>query len=296
LIGLLEHCISSSVDVVNIDEALRRLATGDGRYFVVLTFDDGYRDNYTRVLPIMNKYGLPFTVFICSSIIERTFDYWWGGLVELFKSHDDVDVEAMGARFRLRNGQSRQAALRTATKWVEENVASRSAQLKPTFQRYGVVPTDLLDQDVMTEDELRILSQSPLVTIGGHGFTHRPLASLPEPEARHEIVANREHLERVTGHKVVHFAYPFGDSSACTWREAELVRSAGYQSAFTTRLGNLFPQHSTVPLMLPRSATHPQRERDYHTDAQFAGVHRFIRSCGGSPIHPDTLPRLRAHS
>lgn len=163
-------------------------------------------------------------------------------------------------------------------------------QLGATFQRYSVSPIDLLDQDAMTEDELRTFSESRLVTIGGHGFSHEPLASLSEPEALRDIVANREHLERVTGRQVAHFAYPFGDSAACGWRDAELVQGAGYRSAFTTRIGNLFPEHAGAPFMLPRGAMKPRCEAPYHAEAQFAGVHRFLKSRAGAPIHPDTAP------
>ena len=294
MILLLKHFLSSGIDVVDIDEALRRLRERTGSYFVVLTFDDGYLDNYTRVLPIFNGLGLPFTVFICSSIIERTLDYWSGGLIELFMSHDEVEVEAMQMRFRLRNRRDREDALSRVIRWVERDVTSRSLQLSSTFQRYKISPGELLDQDAMTADQLRTLAENPLVTIGGHGFTHQPLASLQEAEARREIVANRRHLERITGRQVVHFSYPYGNTAACTWREAELVRSAGFRSAFTTRIGNLFPQHSAFPFMLPRGAMHPRREEAYHAEAQFAGVHRFLKSRGGSPIHPDTLPPLGA--
>ncbi len=296
LTALLQHCVRSGVDVVGVDEALRRLPIADEKYFVVLTFDDGYRDNYTRVLPVLTKFGVPFTVFVCSAMIERKFDYWWGGLIDLFKSRDEIDLEPMGTRFRLRNSRDRELALQKATKWVEGNIASRSIELLPTFRRYGISPADLLDQDAMTEREVRTLSQNDLVTIGGHGFTHRPLASLSESEALHDIVANREHLERVTGREIAHFAYPFGDRAACNAREAILVRRVGYRSAFTTRIGNLFPQHSDAPFMLPRGAMNPRREEVYHAEAQFAGAHRFLRSRGGSPIDPDTLPPCEAQT
>jgi peptidoglycan/xylan/chitin deacetylase (PgdA/CDA1 family) len=296
LIALLEHCLRSGIDVVDINEALRRLQTNDGRYFVVLTFDDGYRDNYSRLLPIMTRFGLPFTVFVCSSMIDRTLDYWWGGLFDLFSRHDKVEIEPMAMRFTLQNSRDKQAALGKVTQWVEGNVALRSAELAPTFRRYGVVPADLLDRDAMTEAELRSLSENPFAAIGGHGVTHRPLAALSEAEAMHEIIDNQTYLERVTGRKVEHFAYPFGDNSACTWREAELVRSAGYVSAFTTRIGNLFPQHSALPFMLPRGSMNPEREKVYHAEAQFAGVHWFLKSRGGPPINPETLPPILAHA
>lgn len=296
LITLLDHCLRLRIDVVNVAEALRRLGdAGDGgRRFVLLTFDDGYRDNYTRALPIFRRLGLPFTVFVCSAMIERTLDYWWGGLIDLFKSHDEVDIEAMQMRFRLRNERDREAALHRTTKWVEGDIVSRSAALESTFKRYGVSPADLLDQHAMTEEELCVLSQESIATIGGHGFSHRPLASLSEPEAMHEIVANRTHLERITAQPVIDFAYPFGDKYACSWRDAELVRAAGYRSAFTTRVGNLFSEHSESPFMLPRGAMHPRREESYHADAQFAGVHQFLKGRAGTPINPDTLPSSRA--
>jgi peptidoglycan/xylan/chitin deacetylase (PgdA/CDA1 family) len=198
----------------------------------------------------------------------------------------------MDRRFHLNGDRDRQLALFDATRWVEGDVASRAPELVRTFARYGVDPERILDRHALTEAELIRLAESRVVTIGGHGRTHRPIASLPYEVAEKEISGNRQYLERLIGRDIRHFAYPHGDSAACTWRDAKIVRRSGYRSALTTRRGNLFACHSKEPFMLPRGAMNPRREHVCHVDAQLAGLHRLLESRAGDPVHPDTVPKI----
>lgn len=289
LVALLRFCRDEGIDVVDIDEALRRLRDGHPRRFLVLTFDDGYRDNLHHLLPVMEDFGLPFTVFVSSGMIERSVDYWWGGLLELFRTRDEVEIAPMQRRFRHSRPRQRQRGLRAVTRWVEADVAGRAAELARTFRRYGISPEARLERDALSREDLRTLARHRLVTIGGHGASHRPLASLSPREAEAEITADRRFLQTLTDREVAHFAYPHGCAASCGWREARLVETAGYRSAFTTRRGNLFPAHAARPFMLPRGAMNPRRPGVFHAEAQLAGVHRFVEAPGRGPIHPDTL-------
>jgi len=283
-------CRRRGVDIVSVDEALRRLIDPEAPPFVVLTFDDGYRDNLIRVRATLTPLRAPFAVFVCTGMIQRSIDYWWGPLVKLFKTADVVDIAPMDRRFLLRTWRERARALHEVTRWVETDVAARAGTLAPIFARHGVEPRALLEQDAMTADELRTLSADPAVEIGGHGVTHRPLASLSEREATSELVDSRTYLEHVCDREVAHFAYPHGDDKSCGWRDARLARASGYRTAFTTRRGNLFTAHAEKPFLLPRGAMNPRRAAPFHAEAQLAGVHRLLESGGGAPIHPDTLP------
>ena len=99
---------------------------------------------------------------------------------------------------------------------------------------------------------MRTLARDPLVEIGGHTDTHRRLAWLDIDEARADVLTNKMFLETLLQRPVKHFAYPYGDASACGPREFELAADLGFQTATTGRLGGLFPAHATTSTAWPR--------------------------------------------
>lgn len=45
--------------------------------FVCVTFDDGYRDNYTLAYPLLKRLGVPFTVYVTTGFIDNRLPMWW---------------------------------------------------------------------------------------------------------------------------------------------------------------------------------------------------------------------------
>ena len=89
-----------------MDEAVRRLNGENPRPFACFTFDDGYADNLTRVLPIMERFNAPFTVFVTTGMITREIDAWWFGLAALVRSHDRIELAVPRLRFECPDGDS----------------------------------------------------------------------------------------------------------------------------------------------------------------------------------------------
>src|SRR5438445_2821483 len=59
-------------EIIDLDQALRRVATStDSSRFVVLTFDDGYRDFSDHALPVLRRLSAPFTIYVTPGFIER---------------------------------------------------------------------------------------------------------------------------------------------------------------------------------------------------------------------------------
>jgi peptidoglycan/xylan/chitin deacetylase (PgdA/CDA1 family) len=94
--------------------------------------------------------------------------------------------------------------------------------------------------------EIRRLAAAGM-DIGAHTRTHVPLTSLPLAQVRSQIFGSRDDLERVLGHPVQWFAYPFGSFDSNT--EAQLA-AAGFVLAVSTRGGT--QESSLAPLAMPR--------------------------------------------
>ena len=99
VLNAVRFCREDGRDLVDLDEAHRRLQDPEARPFAVLTFDDGYRDIRLRVLPALAREGVPFTVFVPSAAISRELYAWWLGLRKLFQENDRVRVGAMEREF-----------------------------------------------------------------------------------------------------------------------------------------------------------------------------------------------------
>lgn len=96
---MVRYLQTTGSDIVNLEEGMRRLVDPSSRHFVVLTFDDGYRNNLTHALPIMESLGAPFTVYVNTYMLNGECDVWWLGLRDLLLAQERVEIEPMGLTF-----------------------------------------------------------------------------------------------------------------------------------------------------------------------------------------------------
>lgn len=283
LTRILDWLRREQIEILTLDNALARLEDPKGRRFVVFTFDDGFKDNFSCLLPLMQKYNAPFTVFVTTHMVTRELYYWRAGLEALFKKSESVDFEPMGYRFSCPDSMSKVRAVRATVRWVSNSRKDPRAMLDCIFRRNDIDLFPLLDNDALTTNELCKLANDPLVTIGGHATSHRALSQLDEAEVRREIVDNRTFLECLTQKKIDHFAYPFGVTDSCGEREACIVKNLGFKSAVTARLGTLFPDHLQEMHSLPRCYMGMPHDRLDCFAFQLSGGYRLLTNPTGLP-------------
>ncbi len=68
---------------------------------VVITFDDGYLDNYEVAAPILAEHYLPATVFLATGYIERVENMWIDVLHGAFRTRTQQRLELAGSVFDL---------------------------------------------------------------------------------------------------------------------------------------------------------------------------------------------------
>ena len=107
-----------------------------------------------------------------------------------------------------------------------------------------------LPEPYLTINELKVLNESPLITIGSHAHTHRSMGELPLQDMREEAEISRRLLGEYVGSAIDSFAYPFGmqlDFNEATDRALEEV---GYEVAFNSMHGAIIK--GMAPIGLPR--------------------------------------------
>ncbi len=220
-------------------ESRRRCPTIDGRPRVMITFDDGYGDNFRWALPILRSCDMSATVFATSGLIGRDEPFWWDALEEIvfagslpesgWKLPDNAVVPAD------ENRTSAYGAVHHALKSLPDDV--RRGVLRDLGRQAGVTPRATDDARPMTWDEMRAW-QAAGMSVGGHTRTHPVLAALEPDEIGVEIAGCKEDLERELGSPVETLAYPYGSRDAFDQRCESAARAAGYRCAFANRSGN----------------------------------------------------------
>ena len=246
-------------EIVTMEAALERLAVArDGNdvgRFVVLTFDDGYRDTRDHALPVMRRLRTPFTVYVTTGFADASARLWWleleAGLSRARQvTFGDVPRTVMLADM---SWGDREKLFEQVYWWLRAMPEPRALDWIAALARDTAVDAPGFARDLcMRWDELAELASEPLCTIGAHTLTHPRLATHPEAFARAELARSMELVAEKLGRVPRHLAYPVGDPTSAGPREFAMARELGFASAVTTRPGLLFPAHAMHATALPR--------------------------------------------
>ena len=223
---------------------------------LVLTFDDGYHDNYTTAFALAQELHVPLTIFLIPGYIESGQRFWWyeGEYLVAHTRKNEVTIE--GRTYHLDTVDERKALahaittrLRTASSVVarEELLCFvRELLLEP-----GAVSHNEQDTRPLTWREVQTMEESEWISFGAHTMHHPILAYLQDPaEARDEVHESRTVLEQHLGHPVRCFAYPVGQLEHIGEQGLHAVQETGFDWAVTTIHG--FNTPHTNPYLLQR--------------------------------------------
>lgn len=226
---------------------------------VAVTFDDGYSDNLYMAKPLLERYGIPATVFVTSGFIGRTRAFWWDELEGIFlrpgRLPQDLELTLGRSSFQW---DLREVAVYSEAKFMELRNWSVLEQSDPT-PRHGAYRTlcrairtlseteqekllahlrgwagrkcDAKENRVLTPEEVLALTNNGLVDAGSHTMSHSVLSALSPTSQSSEIRDSKAALEEVLGRPVTAFAYPFGSRDDYTEQTAHIVHQCGFSCA-----------------------------------------------------------------
>lgn len=201
---------------------------------VLVSFDDGFRDNLTVVAPTLRQHGVPAILFVTTDVLAGKAP--WYDLIERLVSAGRED--ALGAALATAGLAPPQgAAPRGASAWVDLLLGLPGARFEA-----AVAAVRALGAPAQVEG--RYLSENDLkdwhaqgMEVGAHTCTHARLSSLDARQARWEMGESKALLEAMLGQAVPFFAYPFGGRADFTSVHARALADIGFDMAFTTIQG-----------------------------------------------------------
>lgn len=180
---------------------------------LVITFDDGYWDNLEYALPILEKYKVPATVFVSTGNLDTPNEFWWDRLARLVPSDKLVE----------KRNELRKLSPRERDKALEE-----------MEQEGNAFRERLVTDRTLTNDELKRLSDSEFITIGGHTVNHNALLYQTEEQQRYELMHSKKIIEDIIGKKITTFSYPFGQRDTYSDTTIRLLNECGFTRAAST--------------------------------------------------------------
>ncbi|KRA42484.1 hypothetical protein ASD72_13575 [Pseudoxanthomonas sp. Root630] len=227
------HFVPMRFDEV-LDHLQRGIPLPEGAALV--TFDDGYDDNYRIAFPILRDLGMSAMFFVSTGHIDSGRPYAYDWLVHMLCSAptgERLQVPALDIDWEIEEllpERRRQAAdlLYRVKLLDDDDQAALVARLENDWgiSRAAGHP----DCRPMTWDQLREMQRAGM-EIGSHGVDHRMLAKLSQARMVDEVRDSKRALERELGVPARVISYPVGGPDAFNHDTVEAVRAAGFDLA-----------------------------------------------------------------
>jgi peptidoglycan/xylan/chitin deacetylase (PgdA/CDA1 family) len=214
-----------------------------------ITFDDGYRDNYTYAFPALQDMGVTATLFVTTDAVSGRDWLWWDKLLLVLHKSIGSVLEIAGKSHSI---------LDESKLFYTQKIMSKMLAAKPNRDEFINKITEKyagnrLDAQMpyMGWDEVKQLHAAGW-TIGAHTVSHPLLTALSVEEARHEIVDCAQEIAEHIGEYPRLFAYPNGKITDTSDALTALLQENGFVSAFI--LDEHQPFRFTDPYLINRIA------------------------------------------
>jgi len=236
---------------------------------IAITVDDGYRDFLEIAFPILQRYGIPVTVFLTTDLPDRDGWLWVDQVSWCLEKTRAAEVRLqMDGReeqtWPLEPENNRKNSAYAIKEKLKKIPNARRIEILENLP--GLLAVELPSKAPeayrpLTWDDVRFLARRG-VEFGAHTRTHPILSRLSSREELEcEIAESKNRIEQETGTTVDHFCYPNGTSADFSKEAVEVIKACGFSTAVTGNPGINF--RGDDPYLLRRIAVEPDWEERF---------------------------------
>ena len=237
--------LNKSVSIISMDELVEHVNVQMPfqKPTVVLTFDDGYRDNYELAFPLLRRYSMPAIVYVTTGL-TGTKSMTWADQLEfalLMTKEPVLQVAELTGTRPLEistHEQKCQVNIKISKMLKKLSDKERRRLIPQIFECLGVRLGDMMksERSMLNESEIREMCQHG-IDFGSHTETHPILSLQSYEQAVLELERSKRSLEKLVGNKITHFAIPNGQAEDFTEPLKQHAQALGYESIVTTEYG-----------------------------------------------------------
>ncbi len=180
---------------------------------LVITFDDGYADNITEILSILEKHQIPATFFVCTLNIDSNSEFWWDKLDAIYT---DLAPIFYLPSYQEKVSKNKYTQKHISNFLIKMNNDEKEVWLFELAEINKIQFKNRQEYRSLSKDELRKLSEHPLVDIGIHTHNHYKFSNLSYQEQKQEILMSVKILKELTTRNINYLALPHGDFNDAT--------------------------------------------------------------------------------
>ena len=201
---------------------------------LLITFDDGYLDNYIHAFPVLRQHGFPAVVFLVTDRMDNPAPLWWDVCASYFRrtAKTKVILPLLGEQELSTDRHKKQ---------VLDTLMGRLKRL-PNTEKVAILPqiAESLDFDPESDYPSLFASWEQIreMAAGGirfqpHTVDHPILTRVSDAEAYRQIAESKARVEAETGQRASAFAYPNGTLGDYTQSSLKILRDLDFTTAFT---------------------------------------------------------------
>lgn len=228
--------VSKNFNVINFEQLEIDIENDDIKdNSLIITFDDGYYDNYSLAMPILNKYKIGATVFLATDYIDSGDLFWFDVVAGFMKTYSDsiIELDSMGLKFDFSSTPKFKAfkIIGRALKTCKD-----STRVDLLSEIYGKFKFEVSDENYQLAKPLSwdnvIEMSSNDIEFGSHTKSHCFLNCIDQDELIEQINGSKLKIENKINKKINSFCYPAGvtnESIKNTVKSTGLYFGVGYR-------------------------------------------------------------------
>lgn len=217
-------------DIVSVDDIVQN-NLDPNRFSIAITFDDGYLNNLSYAIPVINKHQVPAT-FCITGISETELPILWADLLDINASENKQPLTVRGISYsrtkkypwsRYEYKDREHNSLKSLVKKSDNTFRSEVMTALYQISDWNHLEELAIYWRQLNQDQIKVLASTASATIASHGYYHNALSEIPIQDAKWEMIESKSFLENIINEEVTTIAYPYGSYNTTVIQEASKI-------------------------------------------------------------------------